>query len=279
MHTTIIKMGTNLSIATDYKEDTGNPEPYLKKISQAGFTHVHWCHEWNTDHLYSEPEINQIIQWLEKYNLKILDIHASKGQKDNWVSKNKEERRRGLDLVKNRIKMTSKLSSDVIVLHYKQELKNDTEREEYWKNFFESLDNLEPYARKHNVRIALENSTNEGHEEIESILSKYSPEFLGYCYDSGHGNINNDGLLGFDKLKDRTISIHLHDNDEKTDSHNLLFSGTINWEKLAKIIPKSSYEKPIIMEVSMKNSGITEEEEFLSKAHETGLAFLDLIKA
>ena len=49
-----------LSITTDYLKDTGDPEPYLKKISAAGFTHIHWCHEWDTDFIYSESEINKM---------------------------------------------------------------------------------------------------------------------------------------------------------------------------------------------------------------------------
>ena len=99
---------------------------------------------------------------------------------------------------------------------------------------------------------------------------------MGLCYDSGHGNIG-DGLKTLEELKDRLISIHLHDNDEKTDQHNLLFSGTVNWNKLAKIISKSSYEKCISMEINIRNTNISDESLFLSKAHKHGLKFSNMV--
>ena len=75
-----------LSITTDYVHDTGSPEPYLRAIGEAGFTHVHWCHHWNTDFLYSTHEIDQISQWLDTYGLQVLDIHASHGREKAWAS-------------------------------------------------------------------------------------------------------------------------------------------------------------------------------------------------
>lgn len=266
-----------LSITTDYFKDTGNPELYLKKISEAGFTHIHWCHEWNTDHIYSESEINKIITWLEKYNLKVLGLHASEGKENNWISKNESFRTAGVELVKNRIYMANKLSCEVIILHFKREPNNESEKQKYWDILHKSLNELKPYAKKHNVKIALENYSNEDSQEIRKLFSEYDSNFLGLCYDSGHGNIG-DGLKVLEKLKARLISIHLNDNDGKTDQHKLLFSGTADWNELARILAKSSYKKCISLEVSMKKSNISNETIFLSKAHSTGLKFSKLIE-
>jgi len=60
-----------LSITTDYFADTGDPAPYLRRIARAGFSHVHWCHEWNTDHLYSSQEITRISQELRECGLRV----------------------------------------------------------------------------------------------------------------------------------------------------------------------------------------------------------------
>ena len=78
-----------LSITTDYANiDKGNPSPYLRRIADAGFTHIHWCHHWNTDIVYSCPEIEQISRWLDEYGLELLDLHASVGPEKNWFSAN-----------------------------------------------------------------------------------------------------------------------------------------------------------------------------------------------
>ncbi len=74
-----------LSMTSDYVTSTGCPEPYLEGIAQAGFSHVHWCHQWCTDFLYSDSEIHQITEWFERFGLKLLDLHASAGQEKNWA--------------------------------------------------------------------------------------------------------------------------------------------------------------------------------------------------
>jgi sugar phosphate isomerase/epimerase len=266
-----------ISISTDYLKSTGTVEPYLKKISEAGFTHVHWCQEWNTDYIYSESEINKIIKWLEKYNLKVLDLHASEGKENPWYSENESSRIEGIKLVKNRIYMANKLSCNVIVLHFMQEPTNESEKQRYWDILYKSLNELKPYAKKYNVKIALENSIIGNYKELKKLFSKYDSNFLGLCYDSGHGNIEN-GINALKELKHRLISIHLHDNDGKTDQHKLLFSGTVDWNELAKILVKSSYKKCISMESSMRNYGNLDETIFLSKAYKIGLKFSKLLE-
>ena len=52
----------------------------LEKIAKAGFTHVHWCHEWDGDYYYSRAEMELIKSWFDEYALKAKSLHASKGK-------------------------------------------------------------------------------------------------------------------------------------------------------------------------------------------------------
>lgn len=269
-------MDLELSITTDYEKDHGHPELYLEKISKAGFTHIHWCHEWNTDHVYSDQEIEEISQWLKVYGLQMLDLHASEGKEINWISPEESKRKPGVDLVRNRIYMANRLSCNTIILHF--ERKSDGEdNESYWGRLYKSLDELEPFAIEQRVRIALENYPNEDSHEIQRLLLEYDPDFLGFCYDSGHGNIG-DGLSILEKLADRLISVHLNDNDGKTDQHKLLFSGTVDWDRLAGILAASSYKGCISMEVHMQNHPGIGEELFLSKAYKAGARLTNMVR-
>jgi len=128
---------------------------------------------------------------------------------------------------------------------------------------------LEPYAREHGVRIALENYWHEDSREIKKLFSEYDSDFLGFCYDSGHGNLG-DGLRTLEELKDRLISIHLHDNDGIDDQHNIVFTGTIDWRRFVKILVRSSYKKCVSMESAMYDPEISDEEVFLSRAYRAG---------
>ena len=256
-----------LSVTTDFAKDTGDPSPYLKRIADAGFSHIHWCHQWNTDFLYSKWEIEQIDSWLKEYGIKLLDLHGSAGNEKNWASSQEYQRLSGVELAKNRIEMTAYLGADVVIMHVPGDPESITIRK--------TLDELEPIAREHNVRIAIENGK---FDAISKLLSEYDPAYLGLCYDCGHGNITGaNGLDNLEKLKHRLISVHLHDNDGTGDHHTILFMGTVNWERLAKIIAKSSYKKPVSMEVTMGRSGIPDEVEFLNKAFETGTTFAEMI--
>ena len=266
-----------LSMTTDYAEDTGCPEPYLRRIAEAGFTHVHWCHHWNTDFLYSPPEVRQIERWFRELDLRLNDLHASAGREKNWRSEREYERLAGVRLVENRIEMAATLGSDVIIMHLPGPPEEAGERPAFWERIWRSFDELERAARSAGVRIALEN---EPVENIERVLSRYPSDYVGLCYDSGHGNMRPDGggLDGLERVRERLISVHLHDNDGSGDQHNLPFSGTVDWERLAGIMAASPYIKPVGMEVRARRTGCEEETAFLRKAFETGTTFTRMIE-
>lgn len=142
--------------------------------------------------------------------------------------------------------------------------------------FFHALDALEPIARDHNVRIAIENGD---FRTLGRLFAAYPPDYLGLCYDCGHGNMIPDGLDRLDTFKDRLISIHLHDNDGQGDQHKLLFTGTVDWPRLAALLAASAYAKCISMEVVMRNTGIDSEAEFLQRAHQTGAELTSMVDA
>lgn len=271
-----------LAVTSDYAKSTGCPEPYLRQIAEAGFSHVHWCHHWNGDFVYSVHEVEQIANWLAEFGLQLLDLHASQGQEKYWLSTQEYERLAGLELVKNRVEMTARLASDVIILHVPaapQALAATKEREALWTQLRRSLDDLSPFAADRGVRIAIENMAGDGDHWalIRDLFAEYGPEYLGLCYDSGHGNIANPGLDHLEALKDRLISVHLHDNDGQSDQHRLPFSGTVDWERLTRIIAESAYTKCLSLEVSMRQSEISDEKVFLAKAFEAGMALAEMV--
>ena len=263
----------NLSITTDYARDTGDAEPYLQRIAEVGFSHVHWCHQWNTDFIYSTWEIEWIESCLKNHGLRLLDLHASLGVEKCWSASRESARSAGVELVKNRVDMTARLGAQVIVMH--TGTPDEKGEEVFWSQIRKSLDELEPYCRERDIRIALEN----GHwRYIHQLLHEYPPDYLGLCYDSGHGNIMRDnGPAELDRLKDRLIALHLHDNDRTSDQHNLPFTGTVPWTRLAEIIAHSVYRNPVNLEVSMRNAGIPDEPAFLARAYTCASRLSDMI--
>jgi sugar phosphate isomerase/epimerase len=246
----------NLAMTSDYFSSRGDPSPYLHSIAAAGFTHVHWCHEWNTDYLYSAQEITEIAGLLSSLNLRLLDLHASHGLERSWGALDEELRIAGVELVENRIIMAASLSSRVIILHVPEQPPGSIRRTRFWDALFRSLDELEPVAARHGVRIAIENMPGDDFSDIRRLFARYGPDFLGLCYDSGHGNIGGTGLDHLEQHRDRLISVHLHDNDGVFDLHNLPFTGTVDWPKLAQNLRASSYRGCVSLESNMRGLAV-----------------------
>jgi sugar phosphate isomerase/epimerase len=265
-----------LSITTDFARDTGCPEPYLREIADAGFSHVHWCHHWNTDFLYSAAEIDQIRDWLHACGLRLLDIHASDGSEKNWASLREYERLSGVELVRNRIDMAAELGADAIVMHLPY-LGDAAEKNPAWSQLRKSMDALETHAHHLHIRIALENTSDDSVATIERLFSLYSVDYLGLCFDCGHGNITGHGLDQLEHLKDRLTVVHLHDNDGTGDQHNIPFTGTLDWSRLAGLMATSAYKKPVSLESNLHRSGIQDEREFLARAFAAGTKLTTMI--
>lgn len=271
-----------LAINTDYMNADGNPETRLRQIADAGFSQVHWCHQFGSDYVYTEDEIDQIAQWLRSCELTVNDLHASSGAHNHYYSENEDIRLAGVELVKNRINMANRLATDVIVLHLPRQPDAADKNVAFWDAVHRSLDSLIPYARGRSVRIAFENLPPSNHRTLEKLLAAYSPSEVGICYDPGHGNIVGDGLDFAEAVKDRLIAFHLNDNDSSADQHNLIFSGGVDWDRLAQIIAASVYDKEYMtIEIAMPkepgNVYTGDEAEFLSQAMESGLRFHKMV--
>lgn len=266
-----------LSITSDYFQSTGDPQPYLRRIAEAGFTHVHWCHEWATDRIYTSDEIHLIKGWFQEYGLQLLNLHGSHGQEKHWFSQDENRRQAGIALVQNRIRMTATLGGEVIIMHIPSTAPAE-ERQGWLVQIRKSLDDLQPFSKSHAVRMALENMVADDFEMLETILAEYDPGFLGFCYDAGHANIGGEGIMGLERLKDRLIAVHLHDNDGSDDQHKIPFTGTVDWTSLTAVIASSAYRQCVNLEVLIRETGIQDESEFLRQAHAAGDKLTQLIE-
>lgn len=259
-----------IGINSDFLSGTHTPEYYLKYIADAGFTHVHWCHQWNTDFIYSAPEIAYYKKVLRSLNLSLQDIHASIGKEKLIYSLEEYRRLAGVELLRNRIEMFAELEgSGALALHipcyrmaygFPQSEIDMIPR--YMKQLRRTFEDLMPDLEKYNCALALENMPNELFECIGELMDAFPAERVGIAYDSGHGNYGFcQGLDCLEKWKHRLKVLHLHDNDGTLDRHQPPFYGTVDWERLVKLIAGSSYgDNPLSFELSMRHTPFFEPE-------------------
>lgn len=232
----------NIAINSDYIPTSREPEKIrqmLRSVTENGFTHVHWCHEWCGSYLYSRQELRDIRQMLQDTGLKAKGIHATAGwnytrmegmykQVSNanggadYTSSDEECRRAGATLIANRLELAAELDTAEIVLHMQLPyvcFENDPARKElYYRQAMKSLDEVQPLARSLGVKICIENMVGTPNayqfEQFDLLFGNYAPEYLGLCLDTGHAMLT-DSVVPFglaERYKDRLYFMHMHDN-------------------------------------------------------------------
>ncbi|MFW5994664.1 MAG: sugar phosphate isomerase/epimerase family protein [Spirochaetia bacterium] len=256
----------NLSITTDYYDSHNDPNPQLHAIRGAGFSHVHWCHEWDTDYFYSGTRIAEIRNELIDLGLSVDNLHASEGRSVGWGHSRSDARRSGVDLVKNRLEMAAELGAREIILHASDTLSLDAQKA--------SLAELIAYAEGVGVRIAIENLPEQGFGRVWPLLDEYESDTLGFCLDTGHAVMNE--RFGYDDFGEaekrcrRLAAVHLHDNNGEADQHRLPFTGKVPWKRVAALIAGSPYRGCLTLEVGSKQEQYADDKAFLRAAYSAG---------
>lgn len=279
-------------INTDFINDTGNPFLNFRAVADAGFSHIHWGHQWNTDFIYADAEIAEIKKQLYNHNLRLSDTHASSGVEKCWFSPLEYERLAGVELLKNRIYMTAVLGGDAVVLHPFVLYEADN-LQRCRDQGLKSLSEVEAFSRSCGVRVALENLfqadgsgiRDEGLENLDTLdfyFSRFSPDFLGFCWDIGHCLILGDEAFRRSALfaGERLAVMHLNDNRGDFDQHSSPFTWSNRWEWIAEVIAGSPYpvEKPVLVEVIEGRNPSPSTAEFLEKNHSAALRFAEMLE-
>lgn len=272
----------NLAINTDFLGGVGNPEPALKAIAEAGFTHLHWCHQWCSDFLYGKAEVEAIAGWLKQYGLRLLDVHGSAGVEKCWFSTVEYQRLAGVELVANRLRMWADLGGAGAVMMHIPFLSPQTPEDArpairlQIEALRRSLDELMPVMEQLNARIALENMWGDDFIILQEMLALYPSERIGICYDSGHANAKtNPGVELLDRCKDRLMALHLNDNDGQGDMHQPPFMNSVDWNRVAEVLRASSYRGALSFELAMRNTPFYEPELERAQRPDRVAAFLD----
>lgn len=108
---------------------------------------------------------------------------------------------------------------------------------------------LLPVSGRLGVRIAVENGFDD--HLLHAMLRTNTFNELGFCFDSGHAQINNnvDILATF---LERLLLVHLHDNYGTNDDHNILGEGVIDWKRVIPLVLKAPGLRTLTLEVGLR---------------------------
>jgi len=110
---------------------------------------------------------------------------------------------------------------------------------------------------------------------LDRVLTEVDCEAVGFCYDSGHANVDRAGLRDLHAYGHRLLTMHLHDNSGE-DSHVLPYEGDVDWPELMATLGELDYRGNLLLEVCLASSAFQDAAVFLHEAYRRARRLLEL---
>ena len=238
----MFKIGINSN-----NESGKNDTQILKNIKQAGFENIMLS--------FKSSEVENSIKTANELGLKVQYFHLD-GHFSDYLWTKGEMAIKTVNKLISQIELCAKYNIPIAIFHPSY----GTPSSKPFRPNIEGIKNITKIlevAKKHNVKIALENLDRYSCKLLNYLLKNIKDENLGFCYDCGHHHLYNpkDDLLK--KYGNRLFALHLHDNlmdwsygyDHSRDLHMLPFDGTIDFDKVCHKLKKINYQGIIMLEV------------------------------
>ncbi len=135
---------------------------------------------------------------------------------------------------------------------------------------------LLPFAKEHGVKIATENMwawDNElkhavpaacsPHDEFLKLLEEVNDEYLVACLDIGHAEMlrqsDTSAVQMIKTLGNHLKALHIHDNDQLHDTHQIPFSMNIDFDAVVKALKEINYDGYFTLEADTYLRDFTED--------------------
>ncbi len=198
-----------------------------------------------------------------------------------------------IEVTKKIIALTEYIGCKALVVH--PETKPEVHKEEELENNLRIYRQWIPAAKKHGVKVCLENlffyydmdiyegtcsNVNEVCWYIDTLNAEAGEDVFGFCLDVGHAVTTGANLYQYIvSLGKRLTVLHIQDNDGNCDSHMIPFTQVdkrgkrlrIDWEKFIRGLKEIGYEGPLNFECGHGVEVLPEE------LREEGLRFMSAV--
>lgn len=220
---------------------------------------------------------DKLLQEMKDAGLSFCDAHAPFGPQFDMNCPWEAKRPMMLARLKLALEICRYMNVDTITIHLGNnhfEPATGIADEIHIGRMKESLSELLPLAEKLNITICIENiwfSVNTP-DVLNSLKAEFPTDALGFCYDSGHANIMDNGRnyatgnawngwkaagksvplwedQALEKMLPHVVNCHLHDNTGWSDAHQIPGDGCIDWVHIIRLLKKAPRLKVIQSEV------------------------------
>lgn len=232
----------------------------LGQIEGAGLPAIEiFCARQHFD--YTDPaQARQVASWFCGNQLRLRSLHLPMCSDTEWgrsgpravvnIAETQPGRRQeSVDEMKRALEFAERIPVRFAVVHV------GVAGEEFHPRKFDavqkSLEVLLPFARQRGVELLLENIPNglsTPPRLMEFVEFAGLPE-MRFCFDTGHAHLTGGVAEGFDKLRERVASTHVHDNRGADDDHLFPEQGSIDWEAFARAFAAGPNDSPLQLEL------------------------------
>jgi len=193
---------------------------------------------------------------LRASGLRLHSIHLPGDVINGLSSLSAETRRSAVGEATQLGRVLAELDGRMLISHAGGPVEDEDTRPACVEAARESLAELAGTCRPLGVKLAVENALpgrpRLGIElgELLEITEGIAPATVGFCLDTSHANLSSSDSVAFLRaLGNRLISLHLSDNDGKTDLHAPPFTGTVDWQAFMTELGRLDYQGVLMFEV------------------------------
>lgn len=258
-----IKLGFS---ANAYLEGGIELEDTIKKISEFGYEGIEIIadrpHAFPKDIMKDPQKIENIKNWLLKYNLAVTNLNAntvfayfSDRYEPSFISRKEEYRKLRIEYTKDCINLASKLKVNTLCILSGQCLPIKEEEEKAWEWLLQGLQECISYIKSEdrNIKLLIEPHPGflvESSSDLYRLFEKVEPEYLGINFDINHFNaINEDVVKAVEDFKEFIHHFHISDGKKGRHAHLIPGDGDINFGTFFNKVKEIGYSGFLTIEL------------------------------
>lgn len=189
----------------------------------------------------------EIAEFIKKNGMRVNQTHAPFNRYKRADISVLEEK------LKSAVEKSKLLGADIMVVHgdefdFSKEWTKDKAIEFNYRLFYPIVE----FASANGMKIAFENVFEDiperprvcsRTEELLELVGRFDTDAVGVCWDFGHAKVQYpEGYVAeLEKVADRVIATHVHDNYYGKDLHLFPFLGDTDWKGNMSVLKKAEY--------------------------------------
>lgn len=258
----------NPAMITSVFQEEVDFETVISMISEAGFGIVSLGVKPNHSGYTTGAGRKRILKLLQRYGMSLDSIHAPSPEGDRLFALDPALHAKAVDGCRMSLEAAADLDGRIVVIHLllPYDIPNGQERDRMIDRGRRAVAILGEQAERSGVRLALENGQRSDYDEVLiRLLAEFHSDHVGFCYDSGHENVQGACFNLLERFGNRLFTVHLHDNNGE-DTHELPYEGTIDWDRFRSIFQRLPYRGNLLLEVHPDHSRFKDRVDFLAQA-------------